>query len=114
MDMPRKGHLEKLFHIFDNLKKYHNTEMVFGPSYPVIDESKFQRKEWASSEFGHLKVKEELPTNMTEPRGLGFVVREKVNTDHASDTITRRSRTVFFVYLNYDLVYWFSNKQTSI
>ena len=51
---------------------------------------------------------------MPEPRGLGFVVRAKVNADHASDTVTRISRTVFFVYLNSVLVYWFSKKQTSI
>ena len=39
--MPREGHLEQLFHIFAHLKNYHNTEMVFDPSYPVIDESTF-------------------------------------------------------------------------
>ena len=26
---------------------------------------------------------------MPEPRGLGFVVRTKVDADHASDTVTR-------------------------
>ena len=54
MAIPREVHLERLFHIFSHLKKYHNTKMVFEPSYPVIDESKFQRKDWDSSEFGHL------------------------------------------------------------
>ena len=114
ISMPTEGHLDQLFHIFDHLKKYHNTEMVFDPSYPVIYESKFQRKDWASSEFLHFKGKEELPTNMPEPRGLGFVVRAKVDSDHTSDTVTRRSRTSFFVYLNSALVYWFSKKHTSI
>ena len=73
--MPRKGHIEQLFHIFAHLKNYHNTEMVFDPIYLVIDESKFQRKYWALSEFGKLEGKEELPPNMPEPRGLGFIVR---------------------------------------
>ena len=114
MAMPREGHLEQLFRIFAHLKKYHNTDMVFDPSYPVIGKSKFERKDWASSEFGHLEVKEELSPNMPEPRGLGFVVRAKVNADHASDTVTRISRTVFFVYLNSVLVCWFSKEQTSI
>ena len=58
MSMPREGHLEQLFHIFYH-QKYHNYEMVFDPSYPVIGESKFQRKEWASIEFLHLEGKEE-------------------------------------------------------
>ena len=51
MAMPREGHLDQLFHTFSHLKKYHNTDMVFDPSYPVIDESKLQRKDWVSSEF---------------------------------------------------------------
>ena len=67
-------------------------------------------KGWISSEFGHLEVKEELPPNMPEQRGLGFAVREKVSADHTSDTVTKSSRTGFFVYLNSALVYWFSKK----
>jgi hypothetical protein len=38
----------------------------------------------------------------------------KVDADHAADTVTRRSRTGFVVYLNGALVYWLSKKQTSI
>jgi hypothetical protein len=50
---------------------------------------------------------------MPEPRGQGFVINVKVDADHASDTVTRRSRTGFFVYLNCAPVYWLSKKQTS-
>ena len=50
--MPREGHLEALFHIFAHLKKYHNAELVYDPSDPVIDETKFEAKDWTSSEFG--------------------------------------------------------------
>jgi hypothetical protein len=50
---------------------------------------------------------------MPEPRGQGFVINAKVDADHAADTVTRRSRTGFFVYLNSAPVYWSSNKQTS-
>ena len=80
---------------------------------PIIDETKYQRKDWSSSEFGHVEGKRELPPNMPEPRGLGFTVRAKVDADHASDTVTRRSRTGFLVYINSALVYWFSKKQNS-
>jgi hypothetical protein len=34
--LPRVGHLEQVFHIFAHLKKYHNTEVVYDPSDPVI------------------------------------------------------------------------------
>ena len=114
MAMPRVGHLEQVLHIFAHLKKYHNTEMVFDPSEPVIDESQYERKDWASSEFGHIEGKQVLPPNMPQPRGLGFTRRAKVDADHAGDTVTRRSRTGFLVYINSALVYWQSKKQNSV
>jgi hypothetical protein len=86
--MPREGHLYQLFQVFAYLKKYHNTEMVYDPSDPVINESAFERKDWTSSEFGHLQGKEELPQNMPEPRGQGFVINAKVDADHAANTGT--------------------------
>jgi hypothetical protein len=66
--LPRKGHLFQLFQMFAYLKKYHNTEMVFEPSDPVIDESSFELRDWTSSKFGHIQGQEELPRNMPEPR----------------------------------------------
>jgi hypothetical protein len=112
--LPREGHMHQVFHIFSYLKKYHNSELVFDPSDPCVEESDFEQEDWTSSEFGHLQGKEELPPNMPEPRGTGFVVRAKVDADHAGDTVTRRSRTGFVVYLNSALVCWTSKKQTSV
>jgi hypothetical protein len=112
--LPRQGHLEQLLHVFAYLKKNHNAELVLDPSDPVVDETSFDRKDWTSSEFGHVQGKEELPGNMPEPRGFGFVMRAKVDADHASDTISRRSRTGFIVYLNCAPIYWMSKKQTSV
>ena len=111
--LPRQGHLEQVFHIFSYLSKYHNTEMVFDPSEPDIDMSIFEKKDWSSSEFGD-KLTEVLPENAPAPRGFGFTVSAYVNADHASDTVTRRSRTGFLVYLNSALIYWNSKKQTAI
>ena len=86
--LPREGHLEQVLHIFSHLKKYHNVGLVYDPSDPIIDESMWEAKDWASSEFRHLEGKEEVPPNIPEPRGLGFVVWAKVNADHASESIT--------------------------
>ena len=54
--LPREGHLEQVLHIFAYLKKYHNTELVYDPSEPVVDENDFERRDWASSEFGHVSM----------------------------------------------------------
>jgi hypothetical protein len=79
--LPREGHMHQVFHIFAYLKKYHNTELVFDPSDPCIDESDFELQDWTSSEFGHIQGKEELPPNMPQPRGIGFTMRAKVDAD---------------------------------
>ena len=112
--LPRKGHMEQVMQIFGYLKKYHNMELVFDPSNPTINEQDFEKKDWTSSEFGHVKGREELPPNMPKPRGMGYTIVAKVDVDHASDTVTRRSRTGILVYLNCSLVHWWSKKQTSI
>ena len=91
LTLPRVGHLQHLLQMFAYLtvKKYHNTKMVFDLSDPMVDESAFKRKDWTSSEFGHVEEKEELPPNMPEPRGLGFVMRAKVDADHAGDMVAQ-------------------------
>ena len=64
--------------------------------------------------FGHIDGKESIPPNAPEPRGFGFIVNAQVDADHAGDTITRRSRTGFLVYVNRALVCWHSKKQNSV
>ena len=112
--MPWEGHLTQVLHIFGYLRKYHNAELVYNPSNPCVNESDFQISDWSSSEFGHIQGEEVFPPNAPEPRGLGFVMRLKVDADHATDTVTRRSRTGFLVYLNSSLIYWSSKKQNSV
>ena len=111
--LTRYGHHEQVLHVFDYLKKYHNTEMVLNPSYPEIDQNQFERQDWYHTVFGDT-LTEDLQPNLPYPRGLGFVLSTYVNSDHAGNTITRRSRTGFLVYCNAHLIYWMSKKQNSI
>ena len=113
MALPREGHLKQLFHIFSYLKCHHNSEMVFDPSEPEIDRSLFERQDWSATVYGS-NVKEELPPNMPQCRGQGFTMSAYVGSDHAGNSLTRKSRTGFLVFLNCDLVYWLSKKQTAI
>ena len=103
--LPREGHLYQIFQMFVYMKKYHNTEMVFDPSDPVVNDSSFERRDWTSSEFGHLQSKIELPANMTKPCVIGFTMRAKVDAEHSGDTVTRISRAGFLFYLNCDPIY---------
>ena len=51
-------------------EEYHNSEMVFDPSDPTIDETQFGENDWTATEFG-LNMEEEITLNMPAPRGLG-------------------------------------------
>ncbi|CAJ1930023.1 unnamed protein product [Cylindrotheca closterium] len=77
-----------VLNIFGYLKKHHNAELVFDPSYPEIDKAAFARKDWSTSEFGHLEGKEVLPPKAPKPRGCGFITRAKVDADHAANIVT--------------------------
>ena len=112
MALPRQGHLDQLFHIFAFLKNKHNAEMVFDPSEPVIDETLFPQEDWTNTVYG--QCSEDIPSNIPEPRGFGFKMRAYVDSDHAGDSITRRSRTGFMIFLNNSPIYWTSKKQGSI
>ena len=50
---------------------------------------------------------------MPKPHGKGMDMRVYVNSDHAEDTVARRSRTGFVIFLNGAPIYWNSKKQTS-
>ena len=75
--LPREVQLEQLLNIFIYLKKHHNAYMVLDPSNPVVEESRFERKDRTSREFGHVEGAEELSPNIPEPHGLVFFIRDK-------------------------------------
>ena len=112
MAMPRIGHLNQLFHIFAYLKQRHNSEMVFDPTLPDIDEDLFPREDWRHTPYS--TATEDVPSRIPDARGFGFVISTYVDSDHAGDTVTRRSRTGFIVYLNRAPIFWFSKKQGGI
>ena len=98
MALPRLGHLEQLYHMFAYLKRCHNTELVFNPSDRSFNEGQFEEFDWSSSEYGD--IREELPMNAPEPRGLGFVMLAYVDANHAGNVINRRSRAGYLIFLN--------------
>eukprot|EP00957_Ditylum_brightwellii_P143635 10943511-Ditylum_brightwellii.AAC.1 len=42
--MPREGHMVEVLRTFVHLRKYHNTEPVFDPSNPAVDELAFEQR----------------------------------------------------------------------
>ena len=83
------------------------------PLIPDFDVNEiFPRRDWSHTPF--VDSKEDIPSEMPEPRGFGFTIFANVDSDHAGDEITCRSRTGFIVFLNNSPIYWFSKKQSGI
>jgi hypothetical protein len=93
------------------LKIRHNSRMVFDPTVPDIDMSDFKECDW--KEF-YGDIKEELPPKMPEPRGEPVDIRLFVDSDHAGDGRTRRSRTGFFIFVNKSPIIWYTKKQGTV
>ena len=55
-----------------------------------------------------------IPPNTPDPRGKSFDLRMWVDSYHAGDKMTRRSRTGYFILLNTALINWLSKKQATI
>ena len=108
---PRDGHLEQTYHIFSYLKSHHNARLVFDPSIPALNMDSLNLPDW-SSFYGNLK--ENIPENMPCPKGREMVIICYVDADHATDKITRRSRTGFIIFLNSSPIYWYSKRQNSV
>ena len=111
MALPHEGHLCAVYQMFAFLKIRHNGIMVFDRTEPEIDESKFQREDWTANLYG--AYKKDVPLNASKPLGIGFIIRAFVDSDHAGDMVTGRSRTSFMIFLNNAPIYWYSKKQGS-
>ena len=108
---PREGHLEAAIHIMGYLRLKHNTRLIFDPTYPKINEDDFPKFDW--TEF-YGDVTEAIPTDMPPPLGKEVDLRMMVDSDHAGDKQTRRSRTGFLIYCNMALIIWLSKRQPTI
>ena len=62
----------------------------------------------------YVDVKEAIPSNCPKPLGREVDLRMFVDSDHATDETTRRSRTGYFIYVNSALVNWLSKKKATI
>ena len=109
--MPRRGHLEAVYHIFAYLKKHERSTLVFDDSHPVINELIFTQVDWGEFYPG---AAEPIPPNMPEPRGNPIKVFSFVDADHAGNLLTRRSHTGILIFLNNAPISWYSKRQNTV
>lgn len=106
---PRLGHFNAMLHIFSFLLHHPPCRLVFDTSF--VDLPVEQEHDW--TEF-YPNAAEAIPPNAPEPFGTQLQMVAFVDSDHAGDLLTRRSRTGVLIYLNRAPIIWFSKKQNSI
>jgi len=111
--MPRKGHLDAVWHMFAYSRKHDKSKMVFDSRSPTfsVNTNELPRPDWLDF---YKDVKEQVPHDGPEPRGQAVELTAFVDNDHAGDTVTRQSRTGIFLFIQNAPIVWFSKKQTSI
>ena len=106
---PRIGHIHAILHIFSYLRQHDRSKVVFDSS--IVDHGAFVRPDW--TDF-YPDAKEAVPTDAPEPRGKAVQSTCFVDADHASDRVSRRSRSGVLIYLNRSPIVWYSKRQNSV
>jgi hypothetical protein len=107
---PRVGHFSAMIHIFAFLNQHPRCRLVFDASY-VEEVLPTGDTDW--SEF-YPNAREELPSNAPKPMGKPVQIIAFSDSDHATDTLTRRSRTGVLIYCNRSPILWYSKKQNGV
>jgi hypothetical protein len=90
---------------------HHNTRVVVDPTYTDAYMHTFIKADWKPI-YGD--VKEAIPPNAPVTRGKSIDLLLFVNSDHAGDHFTLRSRTGVVIYLNMSPTVWFSKRQPTV
>ncbi len=108
---PCKGHLDNALHVMGYLQLKHNSRLIFDLTYPDIDQTAFTSFEWMEL-YGD--VEEAIPPGMSPPLGKDIDLHMMVDSDHAVEKRTRRSRTGFVIFCNLAPIIWLSKQQATI
>ena len=106
---PRMGHIEAILHIYAYLRQHDRSRVVFDSD--TVDHGEYVRPDW--TDF-YPDAREAVPTDAPEPRGKAVQSTCFVDADHASDRVSRRSRSGVLIYLNRSPIVWYSKRQNSV
>ena len=105
---PRAGHMAAVLHLFAYLKMHKRSKLVF--DYSKVAHDPHPTHDW--SDF--YDAKELIPDDLPEPRGKSIQTTCFVDSDHAGDEVSRRSRTGVLVFCNRAPIIFCGKKQCSI
>jgi hypothetical protein len=106
-----ESYLENSLHVMGYLRLKHNSQLIFDPTYPDIDQTAFPSFEW--TEF-YGNVEEVIPMDMPTPLGRNVDLCMMVDSDHVGERRTRRPHTGFIIFWNLAPIIWLSKQQATI
>jgi hypothetical protein len=109
--LPHEVHLKGVFHVFAYLGIHENVRVVFYPTYPSVEMGVFIKTDW---KYMYGDVKEMIPSDAPITLGKEVDLRLFIDSDHAGEQFTRRSRTGFVIYLNIAPIVWFPKSQPTL
>ena len=109
--LPRRGHLEQLYHIFGYLKAHPKRNLLFDLQHPKVDERAFKEYNWYDF---YRDAKGRLPSDMPPPPGRLVSMHCFVDSDHAGDKVTRRLQTGILIFLNRTPIILYSKRQNTV
>jgi hypothetical protein len=108
---PQEEHFNVALHVMGYLKLKYNSQLIFDPTYPHIDDSAYQHHDW--EEF-YGDVQEAIPKNTPPPLEKEVDLRMMVDSNHAGDKLTKCLRGGLLIFLNMLLIIWLSQTQPTI
>ena len=111
--VPRLGHLEVLYNVFDYIKKHKEMgELANDLKTPEVDESAFNNNVDWKDFYGDME--EELSPKMPEPRGNVVRIIAFVDANHAGNVVTRLSHSGIIILVQKNPIIWFSKRQNTV
>ena len=106
---PRSGHLDAVLHIFAYLATHNRSRIVMDDGYyPHVEAAAADWREF------YPDARDVLPPDMPEPLGRPVQITMFVDASHATNLVTRQSRTGVLIFVNRAPIIWYSRKQASI
>lgn len=108
---PRKGHLERLTKVFGYLNYYKSCSIKFRTDLPDYSNFKHETFDW---QYIYGDVKEELPSDMPEPKGKEVIISVFHDANLYHCRVTGGAVTGILVMLNKTPVHWVSKRQSTV
>ena len=109
---PREGHRKRILRVFGYLKYNGKGRTMFDTEDPDVRNINFEENEWIDL---YPDAKEAIPTYVPKAMNIKKVrVCIILDASHASDLITRRSVTGFFIIIGRTITRWYSKRQNTV